>query len=60
MKLVTVSIPNDTVRALDDKAKRVLRSRSNLVRAVLEQWLSNAEAPPIANKVARRAEQKGR
>jgi len=43
MKFVTVILPDDTVRVLDGVAERSLRSRSNLVRAVLESFLRHGD-----------------
>jgi metal-responsive CopG/Arc/MetJ family transcriptional regulator len=43
MKPVTVTLPDATLRALDDRAERCLRSRSNLVRAVLERFLRDPD-----------------
>jgi predicted transcriptional regulator len=48
MKAVTLSLPDETVRRLDVAAEQFLRSRSNLVRAVLERWLENPSSGPLA------------
>ncbi|HUN27394.1 MAG TPA: hypothetical protein VMU67_13895 [Steroidobacteraceae bacterium] len=41
-------MPEETVDRLDDAAERYLRSRSNLVRAVLERWLEAGDTSGLA------------
>jgi metal-responsive CopG/Arc/MetJ family transcriptional regulator len=50
MRNVTLSLPDQTVDRLDRAAEQFLRSRSNLVRAVLEGWLANPETAPLARE----------
>ena len=45
-----MSLPDQTVDRLDAAAEQFLRSRSNLVRAVLETWLANPQTEPLARE----------
>jgi hypothetical protein len=50
MKVISHSLPDETVRRLDDAAAAAQRSRSNLVRVVLEGWLANPSSAPLARE----------
>jgi metal-responsive CopG/Arc/MetJ family transcriptional regulator len=39
MKTISISLPDQTVDRLDSTADQVRRSRSNMIRSVLEEWL---------------------
>ena len=48
---VCLSLPAEIVSRLDSAAVRFLRSRSNLARMILEEWLANPRTAPLARHV---------
>ncbi len=58
MKIVTLSLPDEIVREIDQAAESFLRSRSNLVNTVLTDWIKNRATGPLARDSLARTKRK--
>jgi len=56
---ITISVPGDLRRRIDEMAKGLRRGRSDLVREALEQYLARAEFRRLRRAAIPEAERRG-